>query len=291
MRQILLLVALFATLAAEAQNMPNVAIGVVKSGADMEFVSTPKSTIVVDMTLSKSQFTAGEYARYAQRYLGVRALLSDKVTSTIAEANIALAQSDIVVNSSAKESTSTIIPTLPLSAERTSAETLSPEQRAEKCANKIFANRKLIQELISGDVGEGVFGAGLTTALQHLKSQELECTALFMGSTQETTTNHRFTIPINAESTRYMLCRFDTANGEITSVDNIDGEAVYLQITPAPAKDSTYNIAVGKEPIKRLYVEPNYARCDLYVGADIVKTAQIPLYEFGATTTVIYDPK
>ncbi len=291
MRKILLLVALFATLATEAQNMPNVAIGVVKTGQDMELVSAPKSTITVDMTLTKSQFTAGEYARYAQRYLGVRASLSDKVTSAITGANIALVQSNTAVDNFITEPTTTTLPTLPLSADHTSPETLSPEQRAEKCANKIFANRKLIQELISGDVGEGVFGAGLTSALQHLQHQELECTALFMGSTQETTTNHRFVIPISAESTRYMLCRFDTANGEITSIDNIDGQAVYLQITPAQAKDSTYNIAVGKEPAKRLYVEPNYARCDLYVGADIVKTAQIPLYEFGAKATVIYDPK
>ncbi len=292
MKSIFSVLATILTSAIAAQSLPNIAIGVIESGAEQELVSVPRSTIVVDATLVTTKFTAGEYARYAQRYLGERAQLSDVTITKIENPRLTLATQDFQLSSdpSMVNNSVTVWPMLGLSPERASAEILSPEQRAQRCAQRLFDNRRLVRDLISGDVGEGVFGAGLSSAIESFEREDRELMALFMGSQTVESSQERFVVHIRDDVQRYMLCRFNLQRG-IISVNDIDGEAVYLQITPAQVQDTTIVTSTGKYPAERLYISPNYAQCDLYVASEVVCSAVLPLYEFGARTTVIYDKR
>ena len=79
--------------AATAQN-PYIALeGAAESAAGIA-VSMPRSVLAVDLSVECSTVLCGPYARYAQKYLGVRAPLTDKTTWSIAGARIALAGDD-----------------------------------------------------------------------------------------------------------------------------------------------------------------------------------------------------
>ena len=76
--------------AATAQNPYIVPEGATESASGIS-VNLPRSVIAVDLTVERTAVLCGPYARYAQKYLGVRAPLTDKTTWSIADARIALA--------------------------------------------------------------------------------------------------------------------------------------------------------------------------------------------------------
>ncbi len=286
MRRLFTIAALAIAITTSAQNLPSIAVGVLPNG---EYVETPSSTIIVDLNINSSEFKAGIYAKYAKRFLGERAQLTDKNTVEIKGCEIGLAPSGYFVGYEPQPSTTqTRTPELPI--DRLSATMLTAEQAAQNAADHIFANRQTINDLIAGDVGEAVFGAGLTTALERFDNIEREYLALFMG--QESIENYstRFIVNVESDRKRYMICRFDPQKG-ITPASDIDGEPVYLQITPSEVADKTVALTTSKDPAKQLYIVPNRAQCDLYVGADIIYTIQLPLYDFGQRVTILSDKK
>ncbi len=285
--------ATIATLIATAQNLPIIPVGIIQNGSEFEILEAPKSTILVDISVTTTKFTAGIYARYAQKYLGERATLSNRQSATIDNVTVAIAPQDYFVSplkTTPPSTKSTTSPLSTISSNITSADVTIPETAAANIAEQIFANRKLCQDLIAGNIGEGVFGAGLTAALERMDRMEKEYITLFMGSEETTTSTQRFTINLKANTKRYMICRYDPNRG-ILSANEIDGDPIYLQITPEILPDTTYKLAIGKFPKEKSFVAANRAQCDLYVGANIVATSQLPLYEFGRNITIVYDPK
>lgn len=64
-------------------------------GADGIVVSMPRTVLAVDLTVERTVTLCGPYARYAQKYLGVRAPLTDKTTWSVVGARIALSGDDL----------------------------------------------------------------------------------------------------------------------------------------------------------------------------------------------------
>lgn len=62
---------------AAAQN-PYIALQGANETADGIVVSQPRTVLAVDVTVEKDVTLSGPYARYAQKFLGVRAPLTDK---------------------------------------------------------------------------------------------------------------------------------------------------------------------------------------------------------------------
>ena len=58
-------------------------------------VAQPRTILAVDVTVEHDVTLSGPYARYAQKYLGVRAPLADKTTWNITGAQIALLDCEI----------------------------------------------------------------------------------------------------------------------------------------------------------------------------------------------------
>lgn len=57
-------------------------------------VGIPTSPLAVDLTVEKEVVTVGPYARYAQKFLGVRGALSDKTLYSVKAARVALLDRD-----------------------------------------------------------------------------------------------------------------------------------------------------------------------------------------------------
>ncbi len=292
MKYILTLMATVATYVASAQQLPPIASGIISDGANITVVNDPASTIFVDISLTHTKFTAGVYARYAQKFLGERAPLINRESTNINSTNIALAPQNYFV-ASAEISPSVVVENTPASTlpiNVTSAAITIPEAAASDAAQQIFDNRKLSYDLIAGNIGEAVYGSGLATALDRLDKTERELLALFMGSEVSATSTQRFTINLQPDTKRYIICRYDSLRGIISS-NEIDGEPVYLQITPDTVADTTYTMTASKNPLRKVVVSATPSKCDLYVGAKIISTSKLPLYTFGQRTTIIYDPK
>ena len=74
---------------AAAQN-PYIALQGANEPADGIVVSQPRTVLAVDVTVEKDVTLSGPYARYAQKFLGVRAPLTDKTVWSVTGAQIAL---------------------------------------------------------------------------------------------------------------------------------------------------------------------------------------------------------
>ena len=252
------------------------------------------TTLAVDITVTSERVVAGPYARYAQKYLGVRAPLSDKTTSEISSARIALlgnepaypvagplpAKSEYVegFDGTATEFAK-ILP------DRTSSANIDTENAARLAAAEIFKLRRQRLDLITGETGENVFGAGLKDALKELHALETAYTELFLGKHTITTETRRYTVTPTADRTSYILCRFAMQGGLLPLTD-ITGDVVLLQIRPSgEMAASGLRLASPKERSVVMRVADNSV-CTVVVNSDEIAQATLPLFVFGRDVNV-----
>ena len=143
-------------------------------------VGIPTSPLAVDLTVEKEVVTVGPYARYAQKFLGVRGALSDKTLYSVKAARVALLDRDATTASEVPagevRATSYLGDAETFSRvpfDKRSLVDESLETAARNAANTLFAIRRHRMELITSEAGEHVFGAGLQAALAELDRQEL----------------------------------------------------------------------------------------------------------------------
>ncbi|MDE6778657.1 MAG: DUF4831 family protein, partial [Alistipes sp.] len=165
------------TLCAQNYNITRAEAYETAGGIVVPDLTTP---LAVDLDVVCENFVAGPYARYAQKYLGVRATLSDKTVYEVSAASVAILSGDgypvagvlpaaTVETVGFDGSESEFAKILP---DRTSTQVLSAEASAQAAAAEIFRLRRQRMEVISGEEGENVFGAGLQSALDELKALE-----------------------------------------------------------------------------------------------------------------------
>jgi len=250
------------------------------------------TALAVDLTVACERFVAGPYARYAQRYLGVRATLSDKCTYEVAAAGIHLLDDDCQTAASLPAATvetedfggsatefARILP------DRTSAAAVAPEAAAQSAAEEIFRLRRQRMDLISGEEGENVFGAGLQTALDELKALEKAYTELFFGKRVVETVVHRLVVRPVADRTSYIVCRFSPQDGILPATD-LSGEVVLLQIRPTgDAAVQGVREAGDKERYATFRIADS-SECSLLVGTSCLAQTTLPLLVFGKDVRV-----
>jgi hypothetical protein len=161
-----------------------------------------------------------ECARYEQKYLGLRAPLADRCTWYVEKAQPALAPDGYLYAAE-----------LPASGVETASHTeatddfarmpvdkktgLNPtfEMAAQSAAEAIFSLRKHRTELITGEAGENVFGAGLQAALDEIARQEQAYLELFLGKQLTSRTTQRYTITPERSKQQYLYCSTEAAVG------------------------------------------------------------------------------
>lgn len=291
MKKFLLVASLFlGTWSASAQS-PYVAVeGVTANDRGLAY-NLPKTTLAVDLTEVTEYTLAGPYARYALKYLGLRAPFSDKKNHSLHAAELALfSATEYEARPVAEPVTEPVLQGdspeafASLTIDRIESNLLSDESAAQSAANRIFQLRRARLDLITGEAGEHVFGEGLKSALAEIDRQEQELLALFLGKRYRTTHTHRLLVNPEADKRQYILCRFSESDG-VLSANDLSGEIVLLEITPGEP------FAVEEAPLKATdVVKCRVAAPSLcavqYAGAEL-GSRTLPLFEFGHTVRVV----
>ena len=276
-----------------AQNRTIAKIGMTEDGQ----LSNPQTILVVSIDVEKESVIAGPYARYAQKYLGVRATLTDKTSCRIAGGSI----SDVTSLSSGALATAHVNGNAPKAVSHTNSLTefpkllpdkvasteMSQEEAAATAANTIFLLRKRRIELITGDVGENVFGAGLKAALDEIDRQEQAYLELFLGKQTLTTTTVRFDVAPQSGKTTYIICRFSDTQGAVPAND-LSGRPIVLELDPTGTV-STEGLAIRTDKDTRAGVTFRIAdnvNCKLLDDKSMVTYVQLPVFQFGKTVEV-----
>lgn len=316
----LLLVASALVVDASAQQVVKKRIGSYVENGNV-VVAEANTTLAVDVVVETEQFVAGPYAKHAQRLLGTNAPLVDRLVHRIVKSNVAVVESatylaeESVDLAECFDAASVEFPKVLI--DRLSKTNNTTEQAAERAAEQIYALRTARLELITGELGDGVYGAGLESALREIDRLEKEYMELFFGKRVVTYTTQRYYVtvkpaeveeiePVVSEQSAdknsskkpvsdvapqpepkmlpasYIVARFNSRDG-LLAVDDLAGDIIMLTINPA---EMSYPQSNAKGDVYYRYA--NNAEVTLSLGHDeIITKCVLPIYEFGRTVSFL----
>ena len=286
-RIVLTLSLLLGVVALYAQNPYIALVGASESATGGVDISAPQTVLTVDVVAVCERTVAGPYARYAQKYLGVRAPLTDKSEWRVEKAQIGLGSEELFVRQPLVVEPQTVASHTDSFAEfsavlidKSSSVPPTLESAAQAAANTIFKLRHHRRELITGEAGEHVLGEGLKAALDELNRQEQAYLELFLGKTTTTSRVERYVVVPEADKKQYVVCRFSREAGLLPSTD-LTGNMVVLQITPAENVASPVPEAGVKETATTTALVANRAPCTLLASGEEVAREVLPIFAFG----------
>lgn len=165
-----------------------------------------------------------------------------------------------------------------LPVERTSAVEKSAEQMAADAANVIFKIRKRRVELICGDQGENVFGAGLKAALEEMDRIEKEYVTLFLGKRYVQRTEHHFSVVPEAGKARVVAFRFTPAKGVVGASD-LSADPINLEFAPIASPAAPVGRRLAGKTIQ--YRVPQIEHVTLTDGVKTFAGENIPIFQKG----------
>ena len=247
-------------------------------------VAEANTVLAVDITVSYEEFVAGPYARYAQKYMGSRASQVDYAEYNIVGVEIAVAADNYYmtdVNSNVVEeslpfelSFGDVLP------DKMTSNVVATEDAAKMAAEKIFELRRVRLELVCGDLGDGVYGAGLESALREIDAIEKSYLELFYGKRESRTFTRRIYVSIDPERKSQVVARFNADQGLLSS-DNLSGDIVMVTIQP-----SEMEYPASNPKGKATYRYANNATIVITLGQQVLNNRVLPVYEYGATVTL-----
>lgn len=255
-------------------------------------VGQARTVLAVDLTQEREQVVCGPYARYAQKYLGVRAPLSDKSSYALVAARIALVDDARLMATSELPEQQQRVEGFDsegdrfarLAPDRTGMTMPPLEDAAREAAAAIFSLRRHRLELITGEAGENVFGAGLAAALERIDLMERSYLELFLGRKVVTTVTRRYIVVPEEEKRQYVVCRFSTQDGLLPG-DDLSGDLVSLRLEPLG--DAVAVTPAGpKQTSREAFRVAATTECILMAGSRELTRAVLPVFELGRTVEV-----
>ena len=242
-------------------------------------VAQPRTILAVDVTVEHDVTLSGPYARYAQKYLGVRAPLTDKTVWSVTGAQIALLDGDTYLNAAAPAPASTRVLShtasenefARLQPDKTDMTTPALEDAARTAAAQIFSLRRHRIELVTGEAGE----------IDRLEQSYLE---LFLGKRIVSTETRRYVVCPQADKKQYIVCRFSPAAGLLPDTD-LSGDIVLLQIEPSGVAKSDLEAGPKETQVVACRVA-DPSTCIVVSGGREYARAVLPVFEFGRTINV-----
>lgn len=261
-------------------------------------ISDPRTTLQVQLTVTKEQTIVGPYAKYAQKYLGVRPALVERTSYNVTNAVICLAPelaTALPADGSSSEAETYLgsqTDFAKISPDRLSASIVSIDDAAQQAAQMIFSIRKHRMDLITGEAGENVFGGGLKDALETLDNKEQELLELFLGKKISTTSTQTYTVPLANGVTEYIVAKF-ASNAGLKPATAPDGEIVKLTVTASnasPKFNCIQEVDAANKAAMAVRIA-NMATCSIAAGNKIVGNATLPVYELGRTAYILNTAK
>lgn len=207
-------------------------------------VAEANTTLAVDIVVETEQFVPGPYAKQAQRLLGANAPLVDKVIHRIVKSDVAVAETSsyyasesVEVDNCCEVANIEFPKVLP---DRLSKSSLTDEQAADRAAEQIYALRTARLELITAELGDGVYGAGLESALREIDRLEKEYLELFFGKRSVTYSHQRYYVTVKP-------AEFEKAEpAEV--VEPVEGAVASEVEKPAEKKTKKTAVEVAPQP-------------------------------------------
>ena len=275
----ILVAAFFVSLAcdASAQQVVKQRIGTYKESGNV-VVSEATTTLVVDLTVECEEFEAGVYARYAQKYFGKRASLVSRTSYNLVGGDVAVLSEPCYYAAEANYATESLVTAGDeVMIDRLSMAELTQEEAAKMAAERVFELRTARQDIILGEYGDGVYGAGLEAALKEIERLEKAYLELFYGVRTVTTTTHRYTMPVSADMPNQVIARFNSDEG-LLAKDNVAGDIVMVAIAPS---QMNYPVSDVKGTVAYRYA--NNANVTLSLAQNKLASRVLPIFEFGET--------
>lgn len=275
----ILLAVVFVSLAldASAQQVVKQRIGTYKESGNV-VVSEATTTLVVDLTVECEEFEAGVYARYAQKYFGKRASLVSRMSYALVGGDVAVLDAPSYYAAPANIVTESVVTAGDkVMVDRLAADELTQEEAAKRAAERIFELRAARQDILLGEYGDGVYGAGLEAALREIERLESEYLKLFYGIRTITTTTHRYTMPVSADMPNNVIARFNSEEG-LLAKDNVAGDIVMVSVTPS---EMNYPASNPKGTVAYRYA--NNANVVVSFAQEVLARRVLPIFEFGET--------
>ncbi|MFI3264355.1 MAG: DUF4831 family protein [Rikenellaceae bacterium] len=271
------------SICAVAQNYNSARVGLIKQDGEYS-LSYPTTTIAVELLVEKNEVIPGVYARYAQKYLAMRAPLVAQTTYKIIDASISSFDGNSSVELTPK-SAETEYAKLP--ADQYGSYVLAPEDAARDAAAAIFTIRNQRREIINGEAGEGYFGAGLKDAMDRLDVMEKEYLELFMGCSKTTQYIEKYIFKPSTDVSRYVISRFDAKIGVLPAND-LTGTPVYMQFTALEMPDTSSFEADNRKFSKNteLFTIAAPTQCLLYNDSELIGSSVLSIFEFGKTIEI-----
>ena len=278
---------LFAGMTAAAQNQDMARLGTYMDNGEF-VVGTAETVLAADITVRCEKIVCGPYARYAQKFLGLRAPLTDKTVYTVADAAIALMPGERYVTGGEFPASTCRVESYEaqgadfarLQTDRLDMTEPDLQTAARNAAAAIFSLRKHRLDLISGEAGENVFGAGLPVALERLDRLEQEYLELFLGRRVVTTETRRFRVTPAEGKLQQIVCRFSPDAGLLPAND-LTGDIVLLQYEPQGMAGGEGGVRPTSSTIP--YRIAALTRCSLIAAGQEQAAQVLPVFQFGRT--------
>lgn len=252
----------------------------VRTGFYMEngnpVISNPQNSVTVSITVEKRSFIPGQFARYAQKMLGVRASLAERTETSIVAAEL----SEQIPSGELVKVEPQTVEGIELPPFRFDNRAMSAEQQAQAAADMIFSLRRQRKELISGDAGENVFGAGLKAALEYIEKTEKQCLDMFYGTNVRSVEQYRYTITPTASEKNYIVCRYREGVG-ILPLSDFSGDPIMVIITPTDGDTSSLPFATEKDKVRTEFLVAATCDIELLCGIDSLATLQMEMFQYG----------
>ena len=278
-------------------------------------VAEANTTLAVDITVEVEHYVAGPYARYAERMLGCKTpRLSNNTTYRIVSTNVGVVEDNSHLSAGNAENVSYCGCAKPESfaefmPDRLSSKKQDLESSAAAAAEQIYTLRTARLELITAELGDGVYGAGLESVLNEISRIEKEYTELFLGRRSVSTVSYRYYIPVKpaeyeqvepqpaAEGApavvvepkmlpqSHIVARFGEHVGVVAS-DDLKGDIILLTINPV---DMSYPESNVKGKVTYRYA--NNSDVTLSLSNEVLAKSTLPVYEFGRTVTFVAPTK
>lgn len=161
----------------------------------------------------------------------------------------------------------------------------STEQMAAEAANTIFTLRKRRFDLVTGEMGESVFGAGLEAALKEMERIEGEYLSLFIGKRYTQRVVRTFSV-LPPEKGTTIVCRFTPTKGIVPDSD-LSGRPLVLEMTPETSGEdmsATESRGSKKGVVSVRYRVPAVQVVRLVDGNDELARERIPVFQAGSVT-------
>jgi hypothetical protein len=295
-----------------------------KASANAVLYTLPQTVLDIEITVRQEIIRRGPYARFAQQFLGAVAPLSDKELYTLLGAEIGYStESDpsaVYALEAPDKTPFDLYRQTPggavvrdglfddqkqtperkidrfsmdnnasgaLQVDKMDMANPSLEAAAAEAARMLFTLRKRRFDLITGEAGENVYGAGMQAALDEMRRLEDEYTALFLGQRTSRLITRTLTVIPQAGMNRVIVCRFSDEGGLLPDSD-LSGRPIVLELTPEnKAAAVVGGRAPGKDPRGTVFMRvADPVRCRLIDDKSVLVDRRIPVYQFGQVVDV-----